>query len=476
MPLNPIRSIVELLSRDSRARAGAEPTISYLLDLLYFGEFGILEQVASGVPHDHVNLIGRKGPATGKPLWLIANLGTSMDAVPAKWNALGGDPFNARFDSENGRVIGLGAHGGKVDLALKIAAASRFATETLHRPIYVAALSGEEAHGSGARMLLSPSDRGTAIIHAPTGLRPWTDHPGCVVLRFELVRKIRHRRMPPHAGFFEIDILGTSAHTQVATPLIDDALARGLEVISALRAAGDTRVLSIEGGESANRIPGRCTLRVATGYEQLPPLDRIDRRITSKPIEDGTALPFPIDPLLAAWLTARDAGVLAIEGKLGHLRNAPLARPTRPVWTGRLVSARDSIAGTVMLWTGPGVESGELCERFAAAVGQALKGEEELEIGLEVVQDRPAFAGSEGAEGLLADVTAAMRAVRLAPEVGAGCLTSDAGLFRLHGLDALAFGAGGPIEELYQDDESIAVAKLESTAAFYEQLIARMCT
>ena len=84
--------------------------------------------------------------------------------------------------------------------------------------------------------------------------------------------------------------------------------------------------------------------------------------------------------------------------------------------------------------------------------------------------------GSEGAEGLLADVTAAMRAVRLAPEVGAGCLTSDAGLFRLHGLDALAFGAGGPIEELYQDDESIAVAKLESTAAFYEQLIARMCT
>ena len=475
MPLNPIRSVVELLTRDSRARAGGAPAISYLLDLLYFGEFAILEQVASGEHYDRVNLIGRKGPASGAPLWLVANIGTSVDPVPAKWNTLGGDPFAARLDTENERVIGLGAHGGKVDLALKIAAASRFATDTLKRPIYIAALSGEEAHGSGARMLLSPSDRGTALIHAPTGLAPWTDHPGCVVLRFELVRKVRHRRMPPHAGFFEIDIVGASAHAQ-APGIQDNALTRGLEVLAALRAAGDTRVLSIEAGESANRVPGRCRLRVATGYPKLPKLAKIDARITSSPIEDGTALPFPIDPLLQAWLTARDVGVAAVESRLGHMRNAPLARPLRPSWTGRLESTRDAISGTVMFWTGPGVESGDLGERFAAAVGQALKGEEELEIGLEVIQDRPAFAGSEGTEAFQADMAATLKSTKLAPEVGGGVLTTDAGLFRLQGLETLVFGAGGPLADLYQDDEAIAVDRLEAARIVYEKLIARVCT
>ena len=40
---------------------------------------------------------------------------------------------------------------------------------------------------------------------------------------------------------------------------------------------------------------------------------------------------------------------------------------------------------------------------------------------------------------------------------------------------AVVFGAGGPLEMLYRDDESIGIDRLERTAAFYEQLIRAHC-
>lgn len=480
MPTSPIRAVLEALSRDSRVRGhSGNEAVSFLMDLLYFGDFSVLEQVSSGDSVERVNLIGHKGPASGPPLLLVATTSTSVEPVPAAWPSLEGDGLAARRSADGKRIHGLGANGGKVDLVLKILAGSRFRPEELVRPLYVVALSGEEAHGSGARSIIETlvAPGGKAIVHAPTALRLWTDHPGCISLRLTLTRRIRHRRMPPHAGFFEIRIDGRSAHAlAVPTGGAPDALARGFEVLEQLRHHGDVRVLSIDAGEAANRVPGRCVLRVATSFAELPPFARADgTTINASPIADGTALPFPIDALFSAWLTGRDAGVTAIESRLGHLRNAPAARPSKSSWTGRLVSDRDAITGSLMLWTGPGVDTDELCERFAQAVQSALVGQEEIEVQIDVVQDRPAFAGSEGAEPFLDSVLGAMQRASVPREIGGGTFTTDAGLFRAHGFDTVVFGPGGPLESLYLDDESITVQRLEAAVAFYEQLIRVHC-
>lgn len=490
MPTNPVRSVIDALSRDSRIRGPGSEAISFLMDLLYFGDFSILEQVSSGDLFERINLIGHKGPAVGPGLVLAGNTATSVEPVPAHWASLEGDPLGSRLSRDGRSIHGLGANGGKVDMVLKIIAGSRFRTEELKRPLHILAFSGEEAHGSGARSVIedlssTPSNegrRGVALVHAPTNLALWTDHPGCISLRLTLSRRIRHRRMPPHAGFFEVRVSGRSSHVLAATrepalqpALHNDALARTLEVLTTLRRHGDVRVLSIDAGEAANRVPGRARLRVATSFAELPSLLHHGPGVEVEPIADGTALPFPIDALFTGWLGAKDAGIAAIEGRLGAARNAVNARPDKSNWTGRLVSDRDEITGYVMLWTGPGVDTPDVCERFAQAVQRALVGQEELEVAIEVVQDRPAFAGSEGSDDVTDLARLAMQRASLPFSVGAGAFTTDAGLFRAHGYQTLVYGPGGPLDSLYRDDESVAVKSIEAAVRFYEEFIRAYC-
>lgn len=485
MPASPFRAVLEALSRDSRIRGSGAEATSFLMDQLYFGDFNILEQVSSGSDFDRVNLIGRKGPAAhpvnAPPLWLVATVGTSVEPIPATWSSLEGDALAAKKSSDGKRLVGLGANGGKVDLVCKIAAASRFRAEELKRPIHLVALSGEEAHGSGVRGTLGMVEDGggVALVHAPTSLQVWTDHPGCIALRLDLNRRVRHRRMPPHAGFWEVRIEGRSSHV-LAPPAAnaqasDDALTRGLAVLDAMKKPGEIRILSIDAGEAANRVPARCVLRLATSYATPPSLRALGPNIEASPIQDGTALPFPIDGLFSAWFTARDAGLAAIESRLGTGRNAPHARPGRTSWTGRVVSDRDAMSGWIMVWTGPGIDGADIVDRFAAAVQTALKGEEEIEVGIEVMQDRPAFAGSEGVDRLWPIVRRAADKEKLEVKAGGGCFTSDAGLLRAHGLETLVFGPGGPLTSLYRDDESIDIERIEAATRFYEHVIQAWC-
>jgi len=475
MPIHPIQAAVEILGRDSRLRHGANDAVAYLMDLLYYGEFSIFEQVSSGGPVERVNLIGSKrGSDSGEaPLWLISYINSSVGPVPSRWASTGGDPFAARAPVAGGMLYGLGATSGKVDAVLKILAASRFRLEELKRPIHVVTLAGEESTGSGVRSLLAtgPSPNGVAVIGAPTNLELWTDHPGCVALELELNRRLRHRRMPPSRGVFEIEISGRSAHAQ--TPALGiDAIAAGADAIAHLRATSEIRILGFEAGEAANRVAGRCLLRIATSAEEAPDLGP---DVEVRPIADGTALPFPLDNLYDAWFKAREAGVAAVTERLGVQRNASAARPPVPAATGRLHTDRNSIAGTVMLWTGPGVSTRDLCEEFARAVGQALAGEDEIEVGIEVLQDRPAFVATEPGPALLDAARYAANAAGLVVARTGGVLTTDAALLRQAGIETLVFGPGRGVGDLYRDDEAIPLAHLEAAFKFYVALIQRWC-
>lgn len=474
MPISPLNAALDMLGRDSRLGANASETVSYLMDLLYYGEFDIVEQVSSGEAYERVNLIGTKGNVGHEaPLWLMGLFNSSAEPAPGSWASLGGQALSPRVDTAAGVMRGFGANA-KLDVVLKILAASRFRLEELVRPVYIAAVSGEEAVGTGVRSLLAsgPTPSGVALVGAPTNLELWADHPGCVTLRLGLTRRLRHRRMPPSRGFFEVDVAGRSAHAQLPS-LGDDAIRGGLAVLKRLRAHGDLRLLEFEAGEAANRVAGRCRMRIASSFEEMPDLGP---GVTSRPIEDGAALPFPMGNLFKAWLRARDAGVEAIRERLGVARNARGARPAVPVWTGHLKTDRNAVEGHLTLWTGPGVGVQDLCEALAAAVQSALVGVEEIEVDIEVLQDRPPLAASEDGGELVDIAKSAMRAAGLVPTVSAGTLTSDAGLLRAAGVPSLVFGPGRGLGDLYRDDESIPLAHLDAAYRFYVAVIERWCT
>ena len=476
MPLQPLAAVLEILARDSRPRRGATSTLSLLLDLLHFGEFEVYEQVSSYGRADFVNLAGFKGRGDAtEALWLVSCVSTGADPVPARWRSTGGNPLGPRVDRATGLVHGLGAASGKVDLVLKLLAASRFMRDELARPLAVIALFGEEAAGTGMRALLEgqPKGPGAAVFDAPTNLELWAAHPGLVGVRVEIARRVRYRRMPPFRGVFEVTVRGRSAHA--LAPLEGpDALARGLEALDALRAAGDARVLAFESGEGSNRTAGHCKMTVATSYASPPPLPGA---VHIEALADGTPVPFPVDELLDAWFVARAAGLAAVEALLAERGADLLPTPRSRASAGAVATDRDAVTGALSLWRGAGASTEEICETLAGAMQRALAGREELELAIQVVQDRPAFAAAAPGQesGLIGLARGALRASGLPAAVTSGLATTDAGLLAARGTPALVFGPGRGLHDLYRDDEAVPIAHIEAAVGFYEKLIAAWC-
>ena len=473
MPIKPLKAAKEVLSHDSRLDAAASETISYLMDLLYYGDFRIFQQVASADEFEYVNLVGAKGPSKGKkPLWLISTVATGHLPEPSLWQRGGGDGLKPFFDEEMGVLYGLGAAGGKIDFVCKVLAASSFSSEELNRPLYVIGLFGEEARATGLRSVLdlSGGEGGTALVSAPTNLALWKSHPGLVALRIEINRELRHRRMPPMRGIFKLKISGKSAHAQWPG-LGKNALDRGLEVLSELRGAGDIRVLSISTDPGANRIPGRCELIVATSYESMIPF-RDD--VVVEELGDGVSVPFPIDGLLDAWTRAKGA-INDARSDLQGLSQSKRLRTGRNVHFGELISDRDSIAGTVSFWVDKRGDAMDIARKVAAAVQGALPKGSNLDVAIQVIQDRPAFARDSESTDFLSVAKSALDAQGIAPIVAGGRVTTDAGLLESEGIESYAFGPGSSGAQLYRDDEGIPAAHIEATYRFYVDLIRRWC-
>ena len=344
MPLEALQAVRDFLARDSRPGAPFGATIDYLMDRLFYGEFHIFEQVSSSPYAEHVKLIGLKDPGTGEaPLWLVGHFGSGVEPSPARWRATQGDPLSPCVDRGGGLLYGLGAANAKVDLLLKLLAASRVDTARLKRPVCIIGLSGDESQGMGLEELIDgrfplPS---AALLAAPTNLELWTRHPGSVTLRLSAERTLRHRRMPSFRGMVEIDVEGRSGHIQ-SPHLQVDALSRGLELLASLRAHGELRVLSISGGEGAHRSAARCRMQLATSFEELPPLPSYAK---ASNLPDGVAVPLPIDKMLQGWLRAHDAGIKAVEDTLGLGDYAYPTRPRVPVHTGWMESERERLSG-----------------------------------------------------------------------------------------------------------------------------------
>ncbi|MGB0588470.1 MAG: M20/M25/M40 family metallo-hydrolase [Myxococcota bacterium] len=474
MPVEVLQAVRDLLARDSRPGQSLGATIDYLMDRLFYGEFQIFEQVSSNRYNDYVSLIGLKDPGTQEaPLWLVGHLGSGAEPVPSDWEATNGAPLTPKIDTHGGLLYGLGAANAKVDLLLKLLVTARLDTERLKRPVCLIGLSGDESNSPGLADLLDGRFPlpGAAFIGAPTNLELWTGHPGSVTVRLTARRTLRHRRMPPCRGMVAVTVSGRSAHPQ-APNVGSDALTLGLQTLRTLRTHGDLRVLSFSAGEGSHRTAGRCHMQLATSFEalpDLPPYVEVDH------LQDGAAVPLPIDKMMAGWLKAHDAGIAAARSLLKGGSCQPASRPRVDVHTGWMQSDRDSLVGEVTLWTGPDADQRVMLEAFAEAAHAQVGGRDESEIEVEVVQERPAFDGRGAAGELLLAGQGALRSAGLAPVVSSGRYVSDAACFEERGIPALLFGPGRGLGDLYQDNERIPLVHLDAAYRVYEALITQWC-
>ena len=473
MPIKPVKAALEVLAHDSRLDRPASDTISYLMDLLYYGDFRIFQQVASADGHDYVNLIGAKGPSEGeKPLWLISSVATGQLPHPNTWQRTGGDPFKPCVDEEFGQVYGFGATSGKVDFVCKLLAASTVGASELNRPLYVIGLFGEEGCSTGLTSVLdlSGGEGGYALVSAPTNLNLCHTHPAIVSLRVTLHREVRHRRMPPVRGMFRLSIPGRSAHARWPG-LGTNALDRALELLSELNKDGEIRILNLETDRGASRIPGRCELTIATTYEHPP---SVPADVVVEELDDGASVPFPIDGLVAFWQRGKRAIESAFDSNKAF--GADTATPShRFMHFGELSSDRNALSGTITFWTGSETAPMEIVSDLTDCFSQAPRKGDQIDVDIEVIQYRPPYNAKGASSPFLSEVQSVLKDQGLAPYLTESILTTDAGLLTREGIETLAFGPGAPGSALYRDDESVPISHIEACYQFYVEFIRRFC-
>jgi len=276
--------------------------------------------------------------------------------------------------------------------------------------------------------------------------------------------------MPPTRGIFQLEVYGRTAHAQ-QRHLGDDALQAALTLVDTLRESGDTRILSIQSGDQGIRIPGRCNLCIATGFDTLPALPD---GVVAKPLDDGSVVPFPIDDMVGAWSDAVCSANEALVTELEQMDWGTLERPPVLHHIGSLNSNRDRIQGQVIYWVPPGTHTQAIAETIAQRLQDRLRGEGELEGEVKVIQDRRALHQVNQPE-FLATAKRALQTIDIPPTVSQGYVTTDGGLLMEAGVQTLAFGPGHGVGHLYRDDECVPLAHIEACYNFYERFIREWC-
>lgn len=199
------------------------------------------------------NLVAQLGAGEGGLI-----LAGHADTVPWDEGAWSSDPF--RLTERDGRLHGLGATDMKGFFPSALHAIARIDRAKLRRPVVLIATADEESGMHGARSLVEdgPLAGAQVVIGEPTGLVPVSMHKGVSQTRIVLEGRAGHASDPS---------LGHSALDAMVEVL--EALLRHRRSLA--ERARDARfhvsestlnLGRIEGGDSANRICGRCELHV----------------------------------------------------------------------------------------------------------------------------------------------------------------------------------------------------------------------
>lgn len=268
---------------------------------------------------DKVNLLASLGRGTGGLV-----LAGHLDTVPFDEGAWHSDPF--QLTERDGRLYGLGTSDMKSFLALAIEAASGFGPKTLKQPLIILGTADEEITLAGARALAAagrPQAR-HAVIGEPTGLKPVRIHKGNLAEGIRVLGKGGHSSNPAMGlnaveGMQRVIQAVLALRDELATGPLNDAFCVPHSTLS---------TGCIHGGDSHNRIPASCELRV--DLRLLPGVDlaslRTDFRRRAKSALAGTDFRIEFESLYPgcpAFETPATAQIVkACEEMTGHAAGA----------------------------------------------------------------------------------------------------------------------------------------------------------
>ncbi len=235
--------------------------VDALADMLDAVGFAVEIMPLAHAPHK-ANLLATLGKGAGG--LVIAG---HTDTVPYDAERWTSDPF--KLTERDGKLHGLGTADMKAFLALAVEVAGEIDVSRLKTPVMVLATADEESSMDGARALVAaqrPKGR-HAIIGEPTDLKPVRAHKGIMLEQFKVLGRTGHSSDPS---------LGNNAIDGMLKVL--EALKRFREELAARyrNTAFEVPIPTlnfgrIQGGDSANRICGECTLEL--DLRLLPGMD-----------------------------------------------------------------------------------------------------------------------------------------------------------------------------------------------------------
>lgn len=202
------------------------------------------------------------------------------DTVPFDADLWESDPFE--LAERDGRLYGLGSTDMKAFFALALAAARNYSAADLERQLIIVATADEESGMSGARSLVSGSDRlaDVALIGEPTDLRPVRLHKGILMERVTLTGRAAHSSNPALGvsaldGMVAVINALSDFRDQLQEKFSNDAFPVPHPTMNFGR---------IQGGDNPNRICGQCSLDLDCRFLPGMHLDDMRKQIHARVI------------------------------------------------------------------------------------------------------------------------------------------------------------------------------------------------
>ena len=430
------------------------------------------EEACDGVRQ--FNLLASRLPVDRETLLLVTHSDTVPPGDHVRWSATHGDPF--ALTEKDGVLYGLGVADVKLDLLCKLAALDSLRDVALRDNVALAATYGEETGRYGAKLLVREfqAQPGGAIprrvlVGEPTRLRPGTAHKGYVE-----IHAMAYDPSPipvPAMPLWRLTFAGVGAHSSQP----HRGASANCACLDWLAAMDPTEhggaVVSVEGGDVANRVATCCEAVVAAAEPPLPEeLIRAEAAVAGISCSVARVDQAPSDvwsPSLTRQLLTVHAFTREVEGNLRAHKAPGFDPPYSTVNNGLVRMLPQRLTHIVDIRRVPGEEPRLLLDAHVAALRAAgLQTDTLLESG--------PFKAAEGSQTLAAlEAELGARGLPIEPELKSG--TTEAPVYQQAGMDTVVFGPGQAAGNIHRPNEHVPLADLYQCVEIYRGLILRLC-
>lgn len=459
------------------AEAGLKVTLQHVLHSL------------EGVSKRQYNIIGILGDPLvdrkiKKGLLLTATLDTGLPGLLSGWTETNKNPYELVMKDE--KLFGLGVTTGKIDFLCRLAAIQRFRDKKLRMPVYLVGTCGVEHGMLGAKYLIESMavNPKYVLVGSPTGLRIGYTHKSLSVFKVSMDYQVTEKDSRGFNRRVFLSCFGRASHS--ASPAVGrNAILRLLQFVELARENGfDMEIASINAGESTNQVPDRADVEFYLNSHQFEDFKRFyqdstqgDQQGFAYEIELGglgdVGISFLPSELFSCILDIRDF-LGGLSAKIGGQADTEFAPPglTQNLSVLRQSQRRLEILFDIRMQPEQSLQ--DLQTQVQRGIQEIAAKYPALNVSNERLRMNPALDTRETTDWVRI-CKEVITEVSLPHEGGKLPLVTEGGFYSAKGYDALVFGPGEAVGNIYGPNECISLDDVQKAVLFYERLIARVC-